>query len=194
MKFWNSPSARVALVSAGLALSGCAATPEQAKPLPPTEPAVTTAGPASTPAPDAAFDENGNPFAPGSQRLLERTFYFDYDTAVLQPQALAALELHAKALRTHPERTVVVEGHADERGSREYNLALGERRADAIQAFLLAAGVARRQIQTVSYGEERPEATGAGEAAWSRNRRALLDYSTRAAWTQVPQQDVVANR
>ena len=72
--------------------------------------------------------------------------------------------------------SVVIEGHCDERGTREYNLALGERRADAIRSYLTTAGVSPRQIETVSYGEERPEDPGNGEAAWARNRRAVLIY------------------
>jgi peptidoglycan-associated lipoprotein len=70
----------------------------------------------------------------------------------------------------------VIEGHADERGTREYNLALGERRADAIRTFLLSAGVSPRQLEMVSYGEERPDDPGNNDAAWSRNRRAVLIY------------------
>jgi peptidoglycan-associated lipoprotein len=70
----------------------------------------------------------------------------------------------------------VIEGHADERGTREYNLALGERRANAIRSFLTAAGVSSTQIETVSYGEERPDDPGHSEAAWARNRRAVLVY------------------
>ena len=84
--------------------------------------------------------------------------------------------MHGGILRSNPDRSVVIEGHADERGTREYNLALGERRADAVRSFLVSAGVSPRQIEIVSYGEERPEDPGHDEAAWARNRRAVMIY------------------
>lgn len=169
---------RLMLVAAALAAGGCATTTETTSSLPPAEvQPVATPQPAPAAKELQAFDANGNPYVPGTQRLLTTTFYFDYDRSVLKPESLSELEMHAETLRAHPDRTIVIEGHADERGSREYNLALGERRANAVRAFLLAAGVASRQIQTVSYGEERPENAGNGESAWSRNRRAMIDYS-----------------
>ena len=128
------------------------------------------------PKPGPAFDANGNPFVPGTGRLLSRTYYFDYDRAVISPDDLAALEMHATILRNNRDRSIVLEGHCDERGTREYNLALGERRGDAIRSFLTSAGVSPRQIETVSYGEERPEDPGHTEGAWTRNRRAIMIY------------------
>lgn len=169
---------RLMLVAAALAAGGCATTTETTPSLPPAEEQPVATPQPTTPMEELqAFDANGNPYVPGTQRLLETTFYFEYDRSVLKPESLSALEMHAETLRTHPDRKIVIEGHADERGTREYNLALGERRADAVRAFLLAAGVTPRQIQTVSYGEERPEEAGSGESSWSRNRRAFLDYS-----------------
>lgn len=169
------------LMLAGVVLAGCAGTGTQRQPTePPEEPVETpdtTAPPPATPAQPPEFDANGNPFVPGSSsRLLPRTFYFAYDRSVLKPDDLAALEMHAEILRNNPERSVVIEGHADERGTREYNLALGERRADAVRSFLVSAGVSPRQIEIVSYGEERPEDPGHDEAAWERNRRAVMIY------------------
>jgi peptidoglycan-associated lipoprotein len=123
-----------------------------------------------------AFDADLNPFVPGTNRLLPRTYYFAFDQAVIGPDDLASLEMHATVLRNNSNRSVVIEGHCDERGTREYNLALGERRADAIRIYLVSAGVSPRQIETVSYGEERPEDPGHTEAAWARNRRAVLIY------------------
>ena len=79
-------------------------------------------------------------------------------------------------LRENPARRVVVEGHCDERGTREYNLALGERRADAVRSFLAAAGISGSRIETVSYGEERPDDPGEGESSYARNRRAVMIY------------------
>jgi len=164
----------------GVVLAGCAGTGTQTEPIEPsTEPVET---PDTTPAPDgpssrsAEVDENGNPYVPGTTRLMSRTYYFDFDRSVLSPDDLASLEMHATFLRNNPDRSVVIEGHADERGTREYNLALGERRADAVRSFLVSAGVSPRQLEIVSYGEERPEDPGHNEAAWSRNRRAVLIY------------------
>ncbi len=168
------------LVFAGLVLAGCAGTGTQSQPTEPSaEPVETpdTTPPPSPPARSPAFDANGNPFAPGeANRLLPRTFYFGYDRAVLNADDLASLEMHAGILRDNPDRSVVIEGHSDERGTREYNLALGERRADSVRSFLVSAGVSPRQVETVSYGEERPEDPGHDEGAWSRNRRAVMIY------------------
>ena len=103
---------------------------------------------------------------------MTRTFYFELDRAVLKPSDLAILEMHAQILRRNPNRNIVIEGHCDERGTREYNLALGERRADTVRSFLASTGVAARQVETVSYGEERPQCTSEDESCWQRNRRA----------------------
>jgi len=163
----------LALMLAGVLLAGCQSAPPVPEPTPPApEPAPTTAPPAAPP----AFNPNLEPYYPGTTRLLERTFYFDFDEAVIRPADLAALEVHARVLRDNPQRQVMVEGHCDERGTREYNLALGERRADAVKSFLTASGVPASRVESVSYGEERPDDPGHTEAAWSRNRRAVLIY------------------
>ena len=110
------------------------------------------------------------------QRLLgTTTFYFDFDQSVVRPEARAALEAHALYL-TSNGGNVVLEGHADERGTREYNLALGERRAEAIARYLTVLGVTSQQIETVSYGEERPASLGHDDSSWSLNRRVELRY------------------
>ena len=113
-------------------------------------------------------DESGQP--------ISRTFYFEYDKAILNPSGLATLEVHAQILVRNSDRSVVVQGHCDERGTREYNLALGERRAAAISSFLRSAGVGSRQIEVVSYGEERPQNPAHNSGAWAENRRAVLEY------------------
>ncbi len=162
------------LVAAGCTSSG---TKETLPPAPPPDEAPDTPPPVdTTPEPAAAFDPNGNPYIPGTTRLLPRTFYFEYDRSVLSPDDLAVLEMHATVLRNNRARTIVVEGHCDERGTREYNLALGERRANSVRTFLRSAGVTDQQMESVSYGEERPEDPGHSDAAWSRNRRAVLVY------------------
>lgn len=101
------------------------------------------------------------------------TFYFDFDQSILKPEARSALQIHAEALKASP-RSIRLEGHADERGTREYNMALGERRANAVRDFLVLQGVDSYLIETVSYGEERPAAMGSNESAWEQNRRVEL--------------------
>ena len=169
----------VLILLAALALAGCAstATEEPVEPVEaPVETVETPPEPVAPPPEFEAFDADLNPYVPGTTRLLPRTFYFGFDQAVLSPDDLASLEMHATVLRNNRDRSVVIEGHCDERGTREYNLALGERRADAIRSYLTSAGVSPRQIETVSYGEERPEDPGHTEASWARNRRAVMIY------------------
>lgn len=101
---------------------------------------------------------------------LEYTVYFDFDTAVLSAETRAKLDAHVAYLQAN-NKTVRLEGHCDERGTREYNMALGERRAKAVADYLAANGVARYRAETVSYGEERPVAFGHDESAWRQNRR-----------------------
>jgi peptidoglycan-associated lipoprotein len=100
-------------------------------------------------------------------------FYFDFDSYTLKPEALAALDSHIGYLSSN-DQTVRLEGHTDERGTREYNMALGERRANAVRDYMVVNGIASYRIETVSYGEERPIAYGSGEANWSQNRRVEL--------------------
>jgi peptidoglycan-associated lipoprotein len=101
------------------------------------------------------------------------TFYFEYDSSDLKPEAMRALDVHAKDLKANGNR-VVLEGHTDERGTREYNMALGERRAKAVQRYLVLQGVSPAQLELVSYGEERPLAAGTSEESWAQNRRVEL--------------------
>lgn len=107
-----------------------------------------------------------------TQNALEQTiFYFDFDVAEFQPEDRQTLTYHARDLAANPNKRVRLEGHADERGTREYNLALGERRANSIMNYLIVNGASRSQLEVVSYGEERPAATGETEQAYARNRR-----------------------
>lgn len=111
------------------------------------------------------------------QEMLEvTTFYFDFDQSDLKPEAREALVYHANRLQENPNMSVRLEGHADERGTREYNLALGERRAQSVERYLQVQGVSSSQIETISYGEEMPVASGSTEAAYARNRRVELKY------------------
>lgn len=111
------------------------------------------------------------------QEMLEvTTFYFDFDQSDLKPEAREALVYHANRLKDNPNMNVRLEGHADERGTREYNLALGERRAQSVERYLQVQGVSSSQMETISYGEEMPVASGSSEAAYARNRRVELKY------------------
>jgi peptidoglycan-associated lipoprotein len=100
--------------------------------------------------------------------------FFDFDKSDLKPEARRTVERWAGFLKQYPNLTVTVEGHCDERGTREYNLALGERRANSAKNFLVSLGVDARRVATISYGKERPAVVGSNEAAWSQNRRAVM--------------------
>ncbi|MFA7555144.1 MAG: peptidoglycan-associated lipoprotein Pal [Spongiibacteraceae bacterium] len=104
---------------------------------------------------------------------LQRVFYFDFDQATLSAETRAALDAHIAVLKDSNVK-VRLEGHTDERGTREYNMALGERRANAVANYLIINGIARYRVETVSYGEERPLASASNESAWSANRRVEL--------------------
>jgi peptidoglycan-associated lipoprotein len=113
------------------------------------------------------------------QRLQEavaavgNVFYFEYDSSTLTPEAINALNSHIAFLQGN-DKNVRLEGHTDERGTREYNMALGERRGNSVRDYMVANGIATFRIETVSYGEERPVAYGSGESNWSQNRRVEL--------------------
>lgn len=114
---------------------------------------------------------------PGTQQDLvvnvgDRVF-FGYDKFDLQPEARATVERQAEWLKSYPSLSVTIEGHCDERGTREYNLALGEKRAQAVRNYLIALGVDPDRISTVSYGKERPAVLGSSETAWAQNRRGV---------------------
>ena len=106
--------------------------------------------------------------------LAKTVFYFEFDKSDLSAEARDALVYHAQDLKDHPNMRIRLEGHADERGTREYNLALGERRAQAVERYLQVQGVPASQMSTISYGEERPAVQGTTEAAYSKNRRVEL--------------------
>jgi peptidoglycan-associated lipoprotein len=101
------------------------------------------------------------------------TVYFDYDKATLRPEAEPVLAGLAQWMRQHPQVKIRIAGHADERGTREYNLALGDRRAAAVRAYLAALAIPATRLDTVSYGKERPAVVGSTEEAWAKNRRAV---------------------
>ena len=118
-----------------------------------------------------------SPLEEERRRMLQNlVVYFDYDQAEIRPEFNALLQAHGQNLAMNPNAQIRLEGHTDERGSREYNIGLGERRAQAVRRVLMLQGATANQLSTVSYGEERPAATGSDEEAWRLNRRVELVY------------------
>ncbi len=105
-----------------------------------------------------------------------RTVYFDYDSFVIKPEFQSVIEAHARYIKTDKTRRVAIEGHTDERGGREYNLALGQKRSEAVRSALGLLGVADGQLEAVSFGKEKPAVQGSDEAAMAKNRRAEISY------------------
>ena len=112
----------------------------------------------------------------GGPANVARIIYFDFDSYNIKPEYQNAIEQHARFLKADPKRHVVIEGHTDERGGREYNLALGQRRSEAVRRALGLLGVGDRQVEAVSFGKEKPAVPGNDESAWAQNRRAEITY------------------
>ena len=154
-----------------IAVAGCAKKPPAE--LPPAPPTETAPAEPQTPPPGPV----GNTVVPGSkadflQQVGSDRVFFDTDKYDLSAEARATLDRQAEWLAKYPNVRITIEGHADERGSREYNLALGDRRANSAKTYL-ASRIDAGRITTISYGKERPEATGSDESAWAQNRRAV---------------------
>jgi len=169
----------VALVAAG-----CASTDLEQKPAPATEPraaAVTEQAPAPASVPlkpaGAPPSMRVDPQTDPNNILTHRSVYFDYDRYVIHDSDVPVVEAHGRYLVDHPTRTVRIEGNCDERGGREYNLALGQRRADAMRERLRLLGVSSDRVETISLGKEKPRNPGHDEAAWAENRRDDIVYS-----------------
>lgn len=108
--------------------------------------------------------------------LSKRIVYFDFDKSNIRPEFQSLIAAHADFLKKYPKAHVILQGNADERGSREYNMALGQRRADSVRQALTVLGVTTGQIETISFGEEKPAAEGHDESAWKLNRRTVIVY------------------
>jgi peptidoglycan-associated lipoprotein len=117
-----------------------------------------------------------NENAPAGPANIEKIVYFNYDSFIIKPEFQSTIEAHAQFLKSNTRAKISLEGHTDERGGREYNLALGQKRADAVRQSLTLLGVATSQIETVSFGEEKPAMQGADESAFAKNRRAEFFY------------------
>ncbi|VWB30025.1 peptidoglycan-associated lipoprotein [Burkholderia pseudomultivorans] len=161
-----SKTNRFAVIAALALLGGChhaAKTPENAGMAPaPSRESVAT----------VTADDLNNPNSP----LAKRSVYFDFDSYSVKPDYQSLLQAHADYLRSHPARHVLIQGNTDERGTSEYNLALGERRSQAVMSALETLGVPASQLEAVSLGKEKPVALGHDEDSWAQNRRADLVY------------------
>jgi len=172
MTTWSTPGAIAAAAAAAAAASAARAAPRT----PPAPPRAAPAAPpprpapppAAPPAPAAAAEVSTAPAA------IQRVVYFDFDRYDIKDEFKPMLERRAQALVADRGKRYVVEGHADERGSREYNLALGQKRAEAVVSALELMGVQHEQLEPVSFGDTRPAVEGSDEVAWSQNRRAEL--------------------
>lgn len=167
------------LVAVVALIAGCETAPEESAA---TSGASGSTAPSTSAAPSASASAEAMPMkasgpASGSQEDLvvnvgDRIF-FGYDKSSISGEAQTVLKRQAAWLKKNSSVTVTIEGHADERGTREYNLALGERRANAVKDYVTALGVDRSRVKTISYGKERPVALGSNDAAWAQNRRGV---------------------
>ncbi len=189
MKLMHTPLSRLFVSVSGVAavalLAGCASSVKLTDP-PPVETRTATpvgggsasgtagASSAGTAQSSVATVNLTQPGGSASAEQLARVVYFDFDSFVVKDEFRPVVEGNARALVANKQRHLVVEGHTDERGSREYNLALGQKRAEAVVRTLALLGVAATQVEAVSFGEERPAMQGSDEAAWAKNRRAEL--------------------
>jgi len=165
------------IVSAAALLSACSSTKLQETPVVEKTPVAQTTPPADT-SRDIRPVETGtvDPLNDPKGVLANRSVYFDYDSYVVRDDGKPVVENHSAYLTKHKERKVLIQGNTDERGGTEYNLALGQKRAEAVRKAMVALGVSDGQLEAVSLGEEKPKATGSNEAAWAENRRADIVY------------------
>ena len=121
-------------------------------------------------------DYNSQPWNDPSSPLFKRSVYFDFDSYTVKSEYQSTLQAHANYLKANKDRKIKIEGNTDERGTTEYNLALGQRRSEALRKSLSLLGVSDAQMEAVSFGKEKPKAQGSNEAAWQENRRADIAY------------------
>jgi len=177
------------ILCAGLAvvafLAGCQTTPTPEKApveerTPSTAAPGTGAGTAGTTTPEvsgSAAGTTGNPLRDPRNILYRRSVFFDYDSYAVKDEYKPLIEAHAKYLQSNRSARMTIQGNTDERGSREYNIALGQRRADTVKRMMLLLGATESQIDTVSFGKEKPKNPGHDEGAWAENRRDDVVYA-----------------
>ena len=168
----NNVSKILALILIGLLATGCASKAKKGGEGAGVEDQSGAAG--SGAGAGGAF--GSHPWDDPANPLSNRVIYFEYDSSEVAAADRETLATHARYLAEHQNLTVTLEGHGDERGSREYNIGLGERRANAVRDLMVVQGVADTQIKSVSYGEEKPAVDGHDDAAWSQNRRVEIVY------------------
>jgi peptidoglycan-associated lipoprotein len=168
----------MALIAA-LALAACSSTDKKDDPAPVTDrttPPPTTATTTTTTTPTTTTPIAVSPLKDPKNILSTRVIYFDFDSNVVKDEYRAMVQAHAKYLTENRAATLRIEGHTDERGSREYNIALGNRRAESVKKILVVLGVQEGRVEIISFGEEKPVEGGHDEASWAKNRRAELKY------------------
>jgi peptidoglycan-associated lipoprotein len=176
MRLFHTIASTLPAIAAGLLLAACASTPLDNAPVSDAS-AASTAAPGSQPRSAVAPVTTANaPTGASGPAGAANTVFFDYDSASIRPEFQPLIDAHAKYLGSHRDRKLMIAGHTDERGGREYNLALGQQRAEAVRRALELLGARGTQVESVSYGEEKPADAGHDEAAWSHNRRADLTY------------------
>ncbi len=157
-----------------------AGAPIESRSAPSSQSQAPSQGTSTAPASDRAVQTvtlGSDPRLDPNNPLSRRSIYFDFDSFEIRDEFRSVIDAHAKYLLANKSRRVLISGNTDERGSREYNLALGQKRAEAVRRALAALGVPDSQMEAVSYGEEKPRSTESSEAAWAENRRADLEYS-----------------
>jgi peptidoglycan-associated lipoprotein len=142
-----------------------------------TPPSTGNTAQSSTTTPNTSSNVSGNPLHDPNNILSKRSVYFDFDSNAVKDEYRGLIQAHARYMTEHGDSRARIEGNCDERGSREYNLALGQRRAEAVKKIMTVLGVSDGRIETVSFGEEKPVAAGHDEAAWAKNRRDDIKYA-----------------
>jgi len=169
---------RTLLVALSILLLGaCAGQQAKEEAQPGGQPAAGAAGQQPQAGAVGAGGVAANPLHDPNSILAKRSVYYDFDRSEIKSEFRPMVEAHAGYLRDHTQATVRIEGNCDERGSREYNLALGQRRADGVRKALALLGVADSRIETTSWGKEKPRAQGHDEQAWAQNRRSDIIYT-----------------
>ncbi len=165
---------RLAALLIGGLVAGCATqSNEESSPAPAPAPTAMSTTPGARPAPGTNVAGVRSAAVPMPQG---RSVYYEYDRSEIRADGAKVVDANTQYLREHPDLKVKVEGNADERGSREYNLALGQRRADAVQKRMQILGIPSDRIESVSYGKEKPKSAGHDESSWSENRRSDIVY------------------